>query len=409
LSETTQEENAAPAPRLFNSLLATRAANTVRYSLMNIFILVGTYAMAWGGLWTWTGMILSFILIGFVDELFGDAGDKEAMPPVWYCQTMLFITLPLMIFTTMVTISVTSAGGIPIIDWLSRGIGIDPVAARDATHAMNGLVFGHGAWVSLGMYYGAAGVNVAHELVHRVDKPFDAIVGKWLLAFTWDTGFAIEHVYGHHRNVGTEADPATARRGQYIVHFVWTATIGQWLAAKRYEADRLNRKGISNNPWTNRFWRNQWMTLAVAALYVLFMGWWGILLFMFSGSIGKIYLEVVNYIEHYGLVRIPGTRVESRHSWDSHRRVSGGMFYNLMLHANHHKIATRRYWELEQSPPDEAATLPRGYMAMILFAFLGPPFFRYINRHLARWDRDLASPEEVEYLKRKGLYLGDTA
>ena len=102
---------------------------------------------------------------------------------------------------------------------------------------------------------------------------------------------------------------------------------------------------------------------------------------------------MVNYIEHYGLVRIPGTRVEARHSWDSHRRVSGGMFYNLMLHANHHKIATRRYWELEQSPPDEAATLPRGYMAMILFAFLGPPFFSYINKQLARWDRELASPE----------------
>jgi alkane 1-monooxygenase len=106
---------------------------------------------------------------------------------------------------------------------------------------------------------------------------------------------------------------------------------------------------------------------------------------------------------------MPGTRVEARHSWDSHRRVSGGMFYNLMLHANHHKIATRRYWELEQSPPEEAATLPRGYMAMILFAFLGPPFFKYINKHLARWDRDLASDDEKAYLRGKGLYLGDRA
>jgi alkane 1-monooxygenase len=364
--------------------------------------------MALGGGWTWTGMLLSFVLIGFVDELFGDAGDKEAMPPVWYCQLMLFLTLPLIILTTLVTLNVTSATGIPVMDALSRALGIDPLGARAATAAMNGVI-GPGAWASLGMYYGAAGVNVAHELVHRMDKPFDRLVGRWLLAFTWDTGFAIEHVHGHHRNVGTENDPATARRGQYIVHFVWTSTLGQWLSAKRFEDERLKRRGLPNNPITNKFWRGQLMTLAVLVFYCAFLGWWGIPAFILSGAIGKIYLEVVNYIEHYGLVRIPGTRVEARHSWDSHRRVSGGMFYNLMLHANHHKIATRRYWELEQSPPEEAATLPRGYMAMILFAFLGRPFFRYINKHLARWDRDLASPEEVAYLKGKGLYLGDTA
>lgn len=389
-----------------SSLLGNRFGNTLRYSLMNIFILLGTVAIAWGGPLTYSGLLFSFFLIGYVDELFGDAANKEEMPPIWYCQAMLFLTLPLLIFTTLIAFNVTSAHGFAWIDAIVRLVGIDPEASRQRTEF---FVYQQGAYVSLGMYYGAAGVNVSHELVHRTDKPFDRLFGTWLLAFTWDTGFAIEHVHGHHRNVGTEADPATARRGQYIAHFVWTSTIGQWLAAKRFEDERLKRKGLSNNPWSNRFWRNQLMTVAIAIFFVAFMGPAGVLWFAFAGAIGKIYLEVVNYIEHYGLVRIPGTRVEARHSWDSHRRVSGGMFYNLMLHANHHKIATRRYWELEQSPPDEAATLPRGYMAMILFAFLGPPFFSYINRHLGRWDRDLASPEEVAYLKRKNLYLGDKA
>jgi hypothetical protein len=388
------------------SLFATRAANTLRYSLMNLFILAGTWAIAFGGPLSYSGLLFSFFLIGYVDELFGDISEREVMPPIWYCQLMLFATLPLLLFATLVAFNVTAPHGYGWLDAISRGVGIDPDVARERTH---NLFWFLGPYVSLGMYYGAAGVNVSHELIHRMDKPFDRLFGTWLLAFTWDTGFAIEHVYGHHRNVGTELDPATARRGEYIVAFVYRSTVGQWLGAKRTEDERLARKGLSNNVWSNRFWRNQWMTLAVAALYVAFMGWWGVLLFIFAGSIGKIYLEVVNYIEHYGLVRIPGTRVEARHSWDSHRRVSGGMFYNLMLHANHHKIATRRYWELEQSPPEEAATLPRGYMAMILFAFLGPPFFRYINRHLAGWDRTLASPEEVAYLKRKGLYLGETA
>jgi hypothetical protein len=394
--------NASPR----GSFLSTRVMNTVRYSVMNLFILFGIYFIALGGPWTYMGLLFSFFLIGYVDELFGDISDRENMPPIWYCQLMLFATLPLLIFATLIAFNVVTDAGAVWLDWFPRLFGINPDAARDWTHH---FLWIQGPFVSVGMYYGAAGVNVAHELIHRTDKEWDKLVGRWLLAFTWDTGFAIEHVHGHHRNVGTELDPATARRGQYIVNFVWTSTIGQWLSAKRFEDERLKRRGLANNVINNKFWRGQLMTLTVLALYVAFLGWWGLPAFILSGSIGKIYLEVVNYIEHYGLVRIPGTRVEARHSWDSHRRVSGGMFYNLMLHANHHKIATRRYWELEQSPPEEAATLPRGYMAMILFAFLGPPFFRYINKHLARWDRDLASDEEKAYLRAKGLYLGDAA
>jgi len=406
---TETAENSA-APRSRTSILATRAGNTVRYSLMNLFILLGIVGTALGGPFVLTGIALSFVLYGFVDELFGDAGSKEDMPPVWYMQLMLYLTLPLLIIATLVTFNVVSPNGWAWLDAAFRVFGIDPVASRANTESFqHGMLFGQGAWVSLGMYYGAAGVNVAHELIHRMDKPRDRLLGRWLLAFTWDTGFAIEHVYGHHRNVGTELDPATAPRGMYIVKFVFTSTIGQWLSAKRYEDDRLKRKGIPNLPWTNRFWRGQFMTLVVIAAYVAFLGPWGILWCAYAGFIGKIYLEVVNYIEHYGLVRIPGTRVEARHSWDSHRRVSTGFFYNLMLHSNHHAIATRRYWELEQSTEEQAVTLPHGYMAMILFAFLGPPFFKYINKHLGRWDRELASPDEVAYLKGKGTYLGDAA
>ena len=388
------------------SFLSTRAMNTLRYSVMNLFILFGTGFIAMGGPWTYMGLVFSFFLIGYVDELFGDISDRENMPPVWYCQLMLFATVPLLVFATLIAFNVVSPTGWAWLDWFPRLLGIDPQGARDWTHHW---LFIMGPFVSLGMYYGAAGVNVAHELIHRTDRQWDKLVGRWLLAFTWDTGFAIEHVHGHHRNVGTELDPATARRGEYIVAFVWRSTIGQWLAAKRFEDERVKRKGLHNTLFNNRFWRGQLMTLAVLAFYCAFLGWWGLPAFVLAGAIGKIYLEVVNYIEHYGLVRIPGTRVEARHSWDSHRRVSGGMFYNLMLHANHHKVATRRFWELEQSPPEEAAVLPRGYMAMILFAFLGKPFFRYINRHLARWDRELASPEEIAFLKARGIYYGDLA
>jgi alkane 1-monooxygenase len=383
------------------SILATRAANYVRYSLMNVFIIIGTLGMAYGGLGCWTGLLLSFILIGFVDELFGDAGNKELMPPVWYMQLMLYLTLPLLLVITVVGFNVASQTGFAWVDEIFRFFGFDPVAARARTISLNN----HGAWVSIGMFYGAAGVNVAHELIHRTDKPWDHLFGRWLLAFTWDTGFSIEHVYGHHKNVGTLADPATAKRGEYIWAFVVRSTIGQWISALKFENDRLKRRGIPNLPWTNRFWRGQAMTAAVMVFYCLFLGWEGILVFVYTGALGKVYLELVNYIEHYGLVRVPGTRVEHRHSWDSYRRVTSGMFYNLMLHSNHHKIATRRYWELEQNA-GEAPLWPVGYMATIFIAMVPYYWKRYTEPLLAEWDRRMASPEERELLRERGLLLG---
>src|SRR3954469_13014895 len=106
MSETLHQGGAGKAG-FGSSLLGNRFGNTLRYSLMNIFILAGAVAIAWGGPLTYSGLLFSFFLIGYVDELFGDAANKEEMPPVWYCEAMLFLTLPLVILTTLIAFNVT--------------------------------------------------------------------------------------------------------------------------------------------------------------------------------------------------------------------------------------------------------------------------------------------------------------
>lgn len=380
--------------------LATRWANTIRYSLMNLFILFGAATMALGGWWMWVGLVSTFFIIGYVEELLGDAGDKELMPPVWYMNLMLWLTLPLLLLATIVCLNTVGDGK----DWVDTFVGwfgFNPEAARQSTD----FFIASGGLASLGMYYGLGGVNVAHELVHRTNSRIDMIIGRWLLAFTWDTGFSIEHVYGHHRNVGTPLDPATARRGEYAWAFVVRSTWGQIISAFQFEKDRLTRKKIPNLPWNNRFWRGQMMTLAIIALYTYMTGPYGLLLSLFSGAIGKIYLEIVNYIEHYGLVRIPGTRVEPRHSWDSYRRLSSGMTYNLPLHSFHHRYATRPFWELQHSG-GQAPVLPMGYMPMILSSFWPPLWHRLSEPLLKDWDQRLASEDERAYLQSIGELRG---
>ncbi len=379
-----------------NTILATRSANVVRYGLMNIFIVAGIVTMALGGWWLWVGLAMTLTLVNLVDELLGDAGDKEAMPPAWFMNLMQRLTWPLLLIMTFVCLNTVGPGHF----WIDAPLiwfGFDPEGARQAT----GLLEGSGGIVSMGMYYGLGGVVVAHNLTHRKFGSFDYILGRWLLAFTWDTGFAIEHVYGHHRHVGTDKDPATARRGEYIFVFVVRSAIGQFLSGMEFERQRLKRRGIANTPWNNIFWRGQLMTLCVIALFVFLVGPVGILYSAGAAAMGKLYLEMVNYVEHYGLVRIPGNPVEDRHSWDSHKRLSTGLTYNLPLHSNHHRFATRPFWDLQQAH-GRAPTWPYGYISTIVVAFF-PPLWRKVSEPLLRdWDTRLASKAEREYLRSLG-------
>jgi alkane 1-monooxygenase len=122
--------------------------------------------------------------------------------------------------------------------------------------------------------------------------------------------------------------------------------------------------------------------------------------------VAKLYLEMVNYIEHYGLVRIPGQRVEPRHSWDSHRRVSNGVLYQLPLHSTHHRFATKPFWDLEHAPDNSAPMLPLGYMPMIFISFFPQLWWVVSDAMLSNWDRNYASPEERKVIEERGWFRG---
>lgn len=65
---------------------------------------------------------------------------------------------------------------------------------------------------------GASNINVSHELFHK-DNKIDKFIGTYTLARNLYMHFNIEHIYGHHRNVATPKDPATARLGQNVYSF----------------------------------------------------------------------------------------------------------------------------------------------------------------------------------------------
>jgi alkane 1-monooxygenase len=234
--------------------------------------------------------------------------------------------------------------------------------------------------VSQGVVSGILGINVAHELIHKRER-LEQWAGGVLLSTVGYHGFKIEHVRGHHVNVSTPLDRSSARFGQSVYPFMLRSLAGNLTAAWRLEAARLRQRGLRWWHWRNEmlWWTALW--LAFGATMAAWLGPAGLAFFVVQGLGAALSLEIINYVEHYGLERrqVDGRyeRTTHLHSWNSAYRLSNLMLFQLQRHSDHHETARRRYQALLHH--DDSPQLPGGYPAMFLLALLPPLWRRVID------------------------------
>ena len=253
--------------------------------------------------------------------------------------------------------------------------------------------FTHGDWTflervgfifSMGSSSGIIGINVAHELTHRIHEK-DGIehrLGKAMLATVLYMHWAIEHVMGHHKNVATFDDPATARFGENFWKFLPRTVSGGFRDAWNMEAARLARKGLPAYGFENRVIRYLLIELAVLVFTGAVFGAAGLAYFVLQAAVAIWLLEVVNYIEHYGMKRktLPDGSFETVkpiHSWNSSNWFTNYFLFNLERHSDHHFKPNRRYQILRHY--EESPQLPTGYAGMILLAVIPPVWRKYMD------------------------------
>jgi alkane 1-monooxygenase len=238
-----------------------------------------------------------------------------------------------------------------------------------------------GLALTVAMVAGVA-INTAHELGHK-----RAWTERWLsrvaLAQTGYGHFFIEHNRGHHVRVATPEDPASARLGESFYAF-WPRTVaGSLRSAWELERERLAR--MNRGVWTIRndalsAWA---MTLALYGALALAFGPVVLPYLLIQAVVGFSLLEVVNYLEHYGLMRSRREdgryeRTAPEHSWNSNNVASNVLLYHLQRHSDHHANPLRRYQALRHF--EQAPQLPTGYAGMILAAIF-PPVWRRVMDH----------------------------
>lgn len=249
----------------------------------------------------------------------------------------------------------------------------------------------------VGLLTGTLGTVTAHELVHRKWGSFSHRVGRWLLAFSFDSNFAIEHVFGHHINIATEKDAASAPRGRNVYQHIAISTINGNVSAWKLEKKRLQKAGLLTLSFHNRFLRGICMSVVLLMASWLLAGLNGLLFLTVSGLIAKSLLEIVNYMEHYGLVRVPGKRVYPRHSWNANNKISSWSLFNLTRHSHHHANANVPFQHLK--PMSDAPFMPTGYLGTIGLTLVPPLWFKLMAPKLAHWDQHFADEAELALIQ----------
>lgn len=373
----------------------------LRFSLMTLLLLAAIAGFALGGAWMLTAFVFNGGIVVLLDGLVGeDARPTEQLSPR-LLNLLLFGTLPLVLCLGLTIWWMAGRGdGLHLSRVLHALTGRDPFAARAATKGWHWIL----AVLGCGLVTAGSATTVGHELSHRTRSPLSVAWGRWMLAFSCDAVFSVEHVYGHHAKLCTPQDPASARRGETVFGFVPRSTVGQWRGAWELERKRLARQGQALWGWRNLVLRGWLMSAALAGLAFAAGGWRGTLVFLASAAIAKTFLEATNFLEHYGLVRVPGARVEPRHSWNSNAAMSSWVLYNLTRHSDHHAEGSKPFWRLRALP--EAPCLPFGYMTMILVASVPPCYERLMRPRLRRWDADHASEAERELARSEDLAAG---
>ncbi len=243
-----------------------------------------------------------------------------------------------------------------------------------------------GRIISMGILCGVFGINVAHELGHRIRKE-EQLMAKALLLTSLYTHFFIEHNKGHHKNVATHEDPSSARLNEMVFLFYPRTLLFTYLHAWKIAGKEVKKKGKPVFSLYNEMLQLQLLQLAFVTIVFIVFGIKILIAFLLAAFIGMLLLECVNYIEHYGLSRNQTAtgqyeRTLPHHSWNSNHLVGRLMLFELSRHSDHHYLASRKYQVLRHH--NHSMQMPTGYPGMMILAHMPPLWFYIMNKRIKK-------------------------
>ena len=297
-----------------------------------------------------------FFIIPIIDHIFNSLNkNKDDLKEKKFHSLLLILVLP-SIFLLIV-------------------LGIIKVSQNDINYLQAAII---GA--AVGLSGGSIGITTAHELIHRNSKKMRGI-GVTLLILCLYGHFRIEHVYGHHKHFATQKDPATARKGENFYFFLCRCVVMSLVSSWKIEKKLLKNKNLPTYNFRNRMFHYFILETFLILLSFLIAGINGLVFIVLHAIVSITLLELVDYIQHYGLERRKKNgkydKYEEQHSWNSRHTSANWSTFNLGLHAEHHQTAGKHYPLLSQQK--KVMEMPFSYPVMIMMALVPPFWFKVMN------------------------------
>ncbi|MEO7802196.1 MAG: alkane 1-monooxygenase [Ginsengibacter sp.] len=239
--------------------------------------------------------------------------------------------------------------------------------------------------LSLGIINGVLGFTLAHEFIHH-SAWRERFAGYLLLLQNNYMHYGVEHVWGHHVYACTSKDPHTARVGESLYAYIPRAVVATYKNAVAIQAKKLAR---SSKPFFSIY--NGLLVFGI--LQVLLMtciffavGFNAFLFFLLQNIVAVALLHIINYLQHYGLMRDVAEngsyeKLNAHHAWRTGRHNSTVDLFHLENHAHHHMRPSLSFNELRDM--DESPEHPAGYSFMVLLSLIPPLWFRIMNKKIS--------------------------
>ena len=333
------------------------------------FIIPGLvlFGLEWGSYASYSAFVFAFVLVPIVEPLLSrseenlEDAQREQKSKSLFFDLLLYLNIPIVYF---------------LLYLFALEINIESLSNSEMT----------GHILSFGVLLASCGINVGHELGHK-DSWSAKAAAILLLTPCLYNHFYIEHNRGHHKNVATADDPATAKKGELLYLFWLRSLAGSYLNAWRHEFKRLESLSRPRHHISNLMY----LFTALIAVYLvsvyLIFGQSVLLIALGCGIISVLFLETINYVEHYGLQRRildngRYERVQPWHSWNSNHYLGRIILYELTRHSDHHYLANKKYQLLDHH--DSSPELPFGYPSSMLIAMVPPLWFRIMDKRLEK-------------------------
>ncbi|WP_428313332.1 fatty acid desaturase [Hydrocarboniphaga sp.] len=349
-----------------------------KYTVSAVILLAAAYGIWIGDQYVWLGLGVLVGVLGFDAFLPPDHSERDQRYP-WLYDAIISFNLAL---------------GFGLVFLYAHLVGSDHFTTTSSAV---------GAFLSMMFVQFVVTAPALHELFHR-ENLLLRTYGRFGLVLIFDPWREITHVVTHHMRVGTPDDPDYARRGDTVYGHLLRTFKGQIVESYHLERAMWTKRG---RRWYDP--RNGWVqraaTLVVFVAALLAVG--GpkgaamVVAVCLAGP--RLFLEVFNYTQHYGLVTGTPGRFEKRHTWNHLTPFVRLLALEITNHTGHHEDSYKPFYGLV---PDPTGPKQPQFLLCVMLAFVPPLWFMMIKPLLKDWDERYANQQEREIARAENARAG---